>query len=63
MHYPIPVHLEEVYKYFGHKKGSFPNAEAAASTILSLPMYPELRREEIKYVVKMIKQFCKASET
>ncbi len=63
MHYPIPIHLEEVYKYFGYKEGDFPNAETAASTVLSLPMYPELRREEIKYVVKMIKQFCEGSDT
>ncbi|MBM3253250.1 MAG: DegT/DnrJ/EryC1/StrS family aminotransferase, partial [Candidatus Omnitrophica bacterium] len=58
MHYPIPLHMEEVYKYMGYKKGDFPNAEVAATSVLSLPMYPELELREIKYVVDTIKQFC-----
>ncbi|MEK6715181.1 MAG: DegT/DnrJ/EryC1/StrS family aminotransferase [Candidatus Omnitrophota bacterium] len=57
MHYPIPIHIEEVYKYLGYKKGDFPNAELVASTIISLPMYPELKEEEIEYVVEAIKRF------
>lgn len=58
MHYPIPVHLEEVYRYMGYKQGDFPNAEKAASSILSLPMYPELEPREVRYVVETIKEFC-----
>lgn len=57
MHYPIPIHLEKVYKYLGYKKGDFPNAELAASSVLSLPMYPELKESEIKYVIDAIKKF------
>ena len=59
MHYPVPIHLEEVYKYLGYKKGDFPNAELAASGVLSLPMYPELKTEEIEYIVKKIAEFFK----
>lgn len=58
MHYPIPAHLEEVYRYMGYKRGDFPNAEKAASSVLSLPMYPELEPKEVEYVISMIREFC-----
>jgi len=54
IHYPIPVHLQKCYKELGYKKGDFPIAEKCCEEILSLPMYPELSEEEIKYVVKSI---------
>ena len=52
IHYPIPVHLQEAYKDLGHKKGDFPVSEKCCEGILSLPMYPELPEEEIRYVVE-----------
>ncbi len=42
VHYPIPIHLMPAYKNLGYKKGSFPVAEAAAKTVLSLPLFPGL---------------------
>lgn len=51
IHYPIPVHLQECYKELGYKKGDFPVAEKCCEGIMSLPMYPELTEEEIRYVV------------
>ncbi|MFH1782728.1 MAG: DegT/DnrJ/EryC1/StrS family aminotransferase [Candidatus Omnitrophota bacterium] len=51
IHYPIPVHLQEAYKELGHKKGDFPISEKCCEEVLSLPMYPELKEEEIKYIV------------
>jgi dTDP-4-amino-4,6-dideoxygalactose transaminase len=38
----------------GYKKGDFPVAEKCCEEIMSLPMYPELTEEEIKYVVDTI---------
>ncbi len=55
IHYPIPVHLQECYKELGYKRGAFPVAEKCCEEIMSLPMYPELTAEEIKYVVDSIK--------
>ena len=51
MHYPIPVHLQEAYKALGYKKGDMPISEKCCDEILSLPMYPELDKKEIEYVV------------
>lgn len=54
IHYPIPIHLQDCFKELGYKKGDFPIAEKCCEEILSLPMYPELRQEEIEYVVERI---------
>jgi len=56
IHYPIPIHLQEAYKDLGYKKGDFPVSERCCEEILSLPMYPELSEEEIKYVVESLKE-------
>ena len=57
IHYPIPVHLQEAYKHLEYNKGSFPITEKYASEILSLPMFPELRNEELEYVCNIVKEF------
>ena len=59
IHYPIPVHLQEAYKDLGHKKGDFPVSEKCCEEILSLPMYPELSEEDIRYVVASFKEILK----
>jgi len=59
LHYPVPLHLQKAYSHMGHKEGSFPVAENAAKRLLSLPMFPELTREQIKYVCDTIKAFMK----
>ncbi len=56
IHYPIPVHLQEAYKDLGYKKGNFPVSEKCCEEILSLPMYPELSEEEIRYVVDTLQE-------
>jgi aminotransferase EvaB len=48
--YPWPIHTMTGYKYLGYKEGDFPETEAAAKEIFSLPMYPSLSNEEIKIV-------------
>ena len=57
IHYPIPVHLQPPYQRRGFKKGMFPNSERCAEEVLSLPMHPNLRDEEVNYIVENIKQF------
>jgi len=55
IHYPIPVHLQEAYRFLGHQKGSFPVAERCADEFLSLPMYPELTTTQMEAVVHELK--------
>jgi len=57
IHYPKPIHLQQCYANLGYKRGDFPVAEDLATKILSLPMYPELKERQIKYIVKSIKEF------
>jgi dTDP-4-amino-4,6-dideoxygalactose transaminase len=54
IHYPIPVHLQEAYRFLGHAKGSFPVAERCAEEFLSLPMFPELSKEQIQAVASAL---------
>lgn len=60
MHYPIPIHLQEAYKNLGHKRGDFPVTERLSQEILSLPMFPELTRIQIKYIADTIKEFFRS---
>lgn len=48
--YPWPIHTMDGYKFLGYKEGDFPETEAAAKEIFSLPMYPSLTNEEVKIV-------------
>lgn len=57
IHYPVPIHLQKVYKYLGYKKGDFPNAEKLAEITLSLPIYSEMTTTEVSFVIKTIKAF------
>ena len=56
IHYPIPIHLQQAYADLGLGAGPFPVTERAAHRILSLPMYPELREEQIDHVVGAIER-------
>lgn len=57
LHYPVPLHLQKAYASNGYKKGDFPVTESVASRLLSLPMFPELKKEQIEYVADCVKQF------
>ena len=58
IHYPVPVHLQKAYASMGWKKGDFPEAEAAAEQILSLPMFAGLTSDQQKRVVETVSQFA-----
>ena len=58
IHYPLANHMQPVYqKLFGFKGGEYPNSEVAAANVLSLPMYPGLKDDEVKYVSEKIREF------
>lgn len=57
IYYPLPLHLQECFKYLGYKESDFPVSEKASKQVLSLPVYPELNQQEMDYVVRGIKNF------
>jgi len=56
----IPVHYQPFYQqYYGYKKGDFPVAEKIFEGILSLPLYPGMKDEDVFYVTNAIKDIIK----
>lgn len=57
IYYPLPLHMQPVFKDLGYKEGDLPLSEKAANEALSLPMFPELKLEQQEYVVAKIAEF------
>ena len=55
IHYPETIHLMQAHADLGHKRGEFPVSESAAERVISLPMYPELTREQIESVCAAVR--------
>jgi dTDP-4-amino-4,6-dideoxygalactose transaminase len=55
--YPVPLHLQKCYAGLGMQRGSFPVAEKAAETCVSLPIFPELTDAQVEHVIAMINSF------
>lgn len=60
VHYPLPIYLQPIYKeLFGFRRGMCPRSELASKTCLSIPMYPSLTSDEIKFISEKIREFYK----
>lgn len=59
VYYPLPLHLQKVFKDLGYKRGDFPVSEIACEKVLSLPMFPELTTEEVWKVIECVKCYFK----
>lgn len=57
IYYPKPLHLQKCFEYLGHKEGDFPVTEKMCKQILALPIYPELRDDEVSSICEAIKEF------
>jgi dTDP-4-amino-4,6-dideoxygalactose transaminase len=55
LHYPIPLHLQEAWQNQGWAEGDFPETERAASSILSLPLFPHITEEQIDHVCQALR--------
>ena len=60
LHYPVPLHLQKCFDYLGYKKGDFPVTEDLAQSGFSLPMFPELKNDQISYIAEKIHEFFKS---
>jgi dTDP-4-amino-4,6-dideoxygalactose transaminase len=56
IHYPVPVHLQPAFRHLGYGPGDFPVAEAAATQLLSLPLYPQITEEQQARVVDAVRR-------
>ena len=56
IYYPLSLHLQECFAYLGGKEGDCPVSEALSKKVLSIPIYGELKKEQIEYVAQKIKE-------
>jgi dTDP-4-amino-4,6-dideoxygalactose transaminase len=60
LHYPVPLHLLPALKNLGHQEGDFPVSERLAAQTLSLPLYPFMTSDDVRYVAEAVKAFFKS---
>ena len=54
IYYPLPLHLQRVYEHLGYKENDLPVSEKASKESLSIPIFPEMNEEQIKYLIGFI---------
>lgn len=59
IYYPLPLHLQECFASLGGRKGDCPVAEEMAGKVLSIPVYAELSKAQLDFVIDTIKNFYK----
>ncbi|MEN8262566.1 MAG: DegT/DnrJ/EryC1/StrS family aminotransferase [Nitrospirota bacterium] len=60
VYYPRSLHMQKAFEYLGYSEGDFPESEAAAREVLSLPVYPEMEKEKAEYIAEIILKTVKS---
>ena len=55
VYYPVPLHLQKVYKDLGYKEGDMPVSEYLSHRTFAIPVYPELTKEQVEYIISKVK--------
>jgi dTDP-4-amino-4,6-dideoxygalactose transaminase len=55
VYYPVPLHLQPLYALLGGKPGDLRVSERAAREVLSIPLYPEMTREQVERVAREVR--------
>lgn len=61
VHYPVPVHLQKAYTHLGYKPGSLLHTEKACAEVLSMPLFPEMTREQVIYAADTLSEIVGAA--
>jgi dTDP-4-amino-4,6-dideoxygalactose transaminase len=59
VHYPHPVHVQRSFAFLGHQAGDFPVSERWAREVLSIPMYPELEPDQVRFICRQIREILR----
>jgi len=59
IHYPIPMYRQKAVKFLNYKKGDFPSTDLHARTLISFPCDQHLNKDQLKFIVKTVKEFYK----
>jgi dTDP-4-amino-4,6-dideoxygalactose transaminase len=54
IHYPVPVHLQKAYAALGYQPGSLPQTDRACARVFSLPLFPEMSRDQVTYAANTL---------
>ena len=57
VYYPLSLHLQPCFEYLNYKRGAFPESEKAAQEVISIPVYPELKQQQLDEVVEAVRGF------
>jgi len=61
IHYPVPIHLQDAFEWLGQGKGSLPHTEYACDRVLSMPLFPEMTRDQAEYAAATLRAVADAA--
>ncbi|MFW5974998.1 MAG: DegT/DnrJ/EryC1/StrS family aminotransferase [Bacteroidota bacterium] len=54
VYYPVPIHLQDAYRYLGYKKGDLPVTEKLSETVISLPIHTEMNKALLQFISERV---------